>query len=190
MVISFFIKDKNYEKMENKIVKINYSIYSFDKNYKINKLEFYRNFHLDSMIKTSNERKETKYFYYGIKSHRIDNEGDIYDFSFLNSDETVRYFSWNNPIYTKSGCNFKIYLTKENFYLLTERKRTNGVIIFLLLFSIVKTFIDIIDYILTKKEENQKEQSNKQNNDGLITNESRPDDDNNNIGANIELQGN
>ena len=95
MVISFCIKDKNYEKMENKIVKINYSIYSFDKNYKINKLEFGRNFHLDSMIKTSNERKETKYFYYGIKSHRIDNEGDIYDFSFLNSDETVRYLKEN-----------------------------------------------------------------------------------------------
>ena len=190
MIISFFVKDKNYKKMENKIIKINYSIYSFDKNYKINKVELGRNFHLDSMIKTSNERKEAKYFYYDIKSHRIDNEGDIYDFSFLNSDETVRYFSWNNPGYAKSGCNFKVYLTKENFYLLTERKRIHGLIIFLLLFSIVKTFIDIIDYILTKKEENQKEQSNKQNKDGLITNESRPDDDNNNIRANIELKGN
>ena len=103
MIISFFVKDKNYKKMENKIVRIFYSIYSFDKNYKINKSEFSRNFHLDSMIKTSNERKEAKYFYYDIKSHRIDNEGDIYDFSFLNSDETVRYFSWNNPGYAKSG---------------------------------------------------------------------------------------
>ena len=145
-----------------------------------------RYFHLDSMIKTSNERKETKYFYYDIKSHRIDNEGDIYDFSFLNSDETVRYFSWSN-LFTKSGCNFKVYLTKENFYLLTERKRIHGLIIFLLLFSIVKTFFDVMDFFLTKKEENKKEQSNEQNNNKLLTNERRPDNDNNNKSTIFEL---
>ena len=189
MIISFFVKDKNYKKMENKIVEINYSIYSFDKNYKINKFELGRYFHLDSMIKTSNERKETKYFYYDIKSHRIDNEGDIYDFSFLNSDETVRYFSWDN-IFTKSGCNFKVYLTKENFYLITERKRTNLLIIFLVVFSFMNALLDNLGIGLRKKEENKKEQINSQNNDSLITNERRPDDDNNNIGANIELQGN
>ena len=192
MVISFFVKDNNYIKMQDKILKINYNIYSFDnKYYKINKLNTGVNYRLDSMIKTSNERKETKCFYYGIKSHTINNDGESQDFSILNTDERVGYFSWDNPYFTKKGCNFQIFLTKENFYLLTERKSTNVLIIILVVFSVVNSIFDVFGIGIrekTEKEtENKNENNNENNNDSLLTNERRQDNVNNN-GINFELE--
>lgn len=175
--IFFYVADKNYKKIQKEIIYVKNTIYSFDKDNKVVNYSRYKNFHLDSMIKTSNERNVTKYFYYNIQSHRIINEGKVYDFNIIEDSEKIRYFTWESNDYLEY-CNFVIYFTKMEYFKVTERKRRSILEIFLVLFGIGDFALKIMIYFFCrKKKENLKNSSN------LISNEIIP-----NREMNIELE--
>lgn len=175
--IYFYVNDKNYKKIQKKIVNVINTIYSFDKDNKVVNYSRYKYFHLDSMIKTSNERNVSKYFYYNIQSHRIINEGKVYDFNIIDDSEKIRYFTWESNDYLKD-CNFVIFFNKMEYFKVTERKRMSILEIFLYFFGIGDFALKILEYFFCKKKkENLKNSSN------LISNEIIP-----NREMNIELE--
>ena len=176
--IFFYVNDKNYTKFQNERVSIINNIYSFNKDNKVVSYFRYKYFHLDSVIKSSNERKETKYFYYNVQSHRINNENEIYNFNIIDDAEIIRYFSWENYNYLKN-CNFVIYLKKMEYFKLTERKRRPFLEVFLVLFGIGEFLLKIVLYFVKK----QKIEKSLKNSSILLANENTHNND-----INIELE--
>ena len=63
LTIYFYVKEKYYDKAKNEILKISSDYYTLNKDNKVVTYSYTRNYHLDNMIQSSNERKETKLFY-------------------------------------------------------------------------------------------------------------------------------
>ena len=187
--IFVFVKDNNYTKIQKEKISIQNGIFTFNKDNEVVPSFRSKDFHLDSVVKTSNERKEAKYFYYFIQSHRIINEGDIYDFNIIDDDERIRRFSWENMEYQKD-CNFVIYLSRNEYFRLTERKRSFFLEEFVFFFGVaeflwkivIKKILITIKEMITEKIKKWKN-NNIKTSPNLLNSEIMPNND-----RNIELE--
>ena len=181
LLIYFRVNENNYSKFQNSKITIRNKIFTFNRNNEVVASFMEKYYYLDNLIELSNERNQTRYFYYNIQSHRIKNIDKVYNFTIIDDSEIVRDFTWKNNKGLE-GTNFIIWLEKMEYFKLTERKKISPLNLYIYLLGIGHFFLKFcLLFIRIVKKINEKCCSN--NSALLLQNENNSNND-----INIELE--